>query len=153
MRTQERRQFPRLDVNVKIRYKILTNIEKHMLSDFDSYVGEARSKNISVDGVRILSESVIEPNTIIGLELFFPEQKAPIRALGRAVWSKPLGKQGEYYTGVEFVAIKDRYFDQMSQLMAEYVVNKYKINELQDRRGLIGILTHLFKRKKSGDVV
>lgn len=144
---EERRQYPRLDANVKVKYKILSDMEKRIFSDFDSYVMEARSKNISVDGVCINSGGYIPPHTVIALEIFFPEQKTPIRALGRVIWSKELKKGGGYYTGIDFIAIKERYFDQMSQVLAEYVVNKYKISEDIDRKNLIGLLTHLFKIK------
>jgi len=144
----ERRQFPRLDVKVTVKYKILTNMEKRIFADFESYVNEAQAKNVSVDGLCIITPNLLENHTIMALEMIFPEQKAPLRALGRVIWSKPDENTSGFCSGVEFVAIKDKSFDQMSQLIAEYVVDKYKIKEPASRKGLIELIAHLFKKEK-----
>ena len=145
---KERRKFPRLDLNVKVKYKVLSDVEKHVFQDFGSFVKDATSKDISVEGLCIKTAVQLDINTVVALDLYFPEISEPIRALGRVMWSKDIGGGSEYYCGVEFVAIKDKYFDQMTQLIAEYYVKKYSISTESDKESIKDIFLQLFRSSK-----
>ncbi|MBU2567431.1 MAG: PilZ domain-containing protein [Elusimicrobia bacterium] len=145
---KERRKFPRLDLNVSVKYKILSDIEKHVFQDFGSFVKDATSRDISVEGICIKTGVQLDLNTVVALDIYFPEISEPIRALGRVMWSKDMEGAGEFSCGVEFVAIKDKYFDQMTQLIAEYYVKKYSISTETDKEGIKDIFLQLFRSSK-----
>ncbi|MDI6641687.1 MAG: PilZ domain-containing protein [Elusimicrobiota bacterium] len=145
---KERRKFPRIDCKVKVLYKILTDEEKHMFLEFSDYVREAVSRNLSPEGLCIKTGRYLSPGSNLAVEIIFPEISEPVRALGRVIWSKDLESSGEFYSGIEFIAIKDRYFDEMSQLVANYFVEKYKIADDSDKKNLIQIFTQLFRQRK-----
>jgi len=145
---KDRRKFPRIDSKVKVIYKILTDEEKHMFLDFSDYAHEALSRNLSIEGLCIKTGKYLSPGSSIAVEIIFPEISEPVRALGRVIWSKDLESSGEFYSGIEFIAIKDKYFDEMSQIVANYFVEKYKISDELDKKNLIHVFTQLFRQRK-----
>jgi len=141
---EERRKFPRLNKSVKIRFKVLTDLERKIFPEFDTYVTLAKSKNISINGLCLESEQELLPNTIIGLEIFFPEVSQPIRALGKVIWSKKSESGSSFYSGIEFVAIKEKYFDQIAHTIADYFVRKYKLKDEEEKSNLMHIFLQFF---------
>lgn len=144
---KERRKYPRLDKQITVKYKILSDLERQMFTEFNTLVEEVKSRNISPGGICLKTVKQIAPGTIIALEIFFPELTQPVRALGNIIWSKDLEKTNEFYSGVEFIVMKDKYFDQMTQLIAEYYINKYKIVDKDDKQSLKKIFLQLFRKR------
>lgn len=144
---KERRKFPRLDKKVTIKYKILTDLERELLPDFQDLVQETVTRNISVQGVCIKTGHYVEPGKILGLEIQFPEIEEPIRGIGKIIWSKELYQKDEYYSGVEFIAMKEKHFDQLTELVAEYFIEKYKLKNETDKLNLKKIFLQFFRRK------
>jgi len=144
----ERRKFPRLDICVKIMHKVLTDLELKKFSNFGHYVNEAKSNNISMEGISIHTEEELPRDSIIALEMIFPQESQSVRGLGRVIWSLPSSKASGYDAGVEFIAMSDKHVDSMANLVSEYLINKYKIEESGDRKNLKEIFMHFFRRKK-----
>ena len=86
---KERRKFIRLDITIDIKYKILKIGKK----------GEAVSKNISGEGIRLSVDEEIPPASILLLEMKIPIYPESIIAKGIVVWSK------KTEIGVKFIKI------------------------------------------------
>ncbi len=80
-------------------------------------VRRALTKDIGAGGVCVITEQLLEPGTMVDLEMTLPDRTAPIRCSAEVVWSRPIGgprKEGyenpTAETGVKFVRIdpKDR---------------------------------------------
>ena len=102
--TRERRQFPRIKVELIVRYKILSIPEQ----EFD-----AKTKDIGGGGVCLITREQIEPGTILLVDIKFPRSNRPILATGRVIWHResslgpsPAGHV-RFDNGIEFLKISD----------------------------------------------
>ena len=86
---KERRKFIRLDATIDVKYKILKMGKK----------GEAVSKNISGEGIRLSVNEEIPPASILLLEMKIPVYPESIIAKGIVIWSK------KSEIGVKFIKI------------------------------------------------
>lgn len=91
---KERRKFIRLDTTIDIKYKILKMGKK----------GEAVSKNISGEGIRLSVDEEIPPASILLLEMKIPVYPESITAKGIVIWSKKSGIK-KFEIGVKFIKI------------------------------------------------
>lgn len=81
-------------------------------------VRRALTKDISPGGVCVVMEGVLEPGTMLEVELRLPDRARPITFTASVVWNRPLETPTTSYeipmteTGVTFVAIdpKERAF-------------------------------------------
>jgi uncharacterized protein (TIGR02266 family) len=62
------------------------------------------SKNISAGGVFLLADDPLPPETIVELEVMFPDLKEPIKATGEVVWNRIKDPRG---FAVKFTEISD----------------------------------------------
>lgn len=106
---EERRKFPRISVELFVRYKIL---------DTPAQAFEAQTKNISGGGVCLITREELKPGTIVAMDIRFPRSQEPVVVSGRVIWSdqsklgpSPAGHL-RFDNGIEFVQIseKDRNF-------------------------------------------
>jgi len=132
---KERRQFPRMTVELIVRYKILSAQER----------SDAKTKNISGGGVCLVSREKMQAGTFVALEIKFPKSKGPILAGGRVVWScesslglSPAGHR-RFDNGVEFVQIED--VDR--QRIAEHI--KSELEKAKREGWKIGLVTDISK--------
>lgn len=85
------RKCPRLPLDVEVDYK-----GRAM----------ARSRNISKEGICLVSEDRPEEGKILNLSFFLPPEKEPIKAYARVMWIKDAG---EHYCefGLKFWEIEE----------------------------------------------
>ena len=146
---KERRKYPRLDISVKIRHKILTDLELKMFPKFEHYVQEAQASNISVEGLCIKTEQELRTDMILGIEMFFPGATQIICGLGRVAWVAPSKTGSGFEAGIEFVAMKNKHVDEMANLVSEYLVEKYKLKDEEAKNNLKDLFRQLFRKKKN----
>ncbi len=91
---KERRKFIRLDATIDVKYKILKIGKK----------GEAVSKNISGEGIRLSIGEEIPPASILLLEMKIPVYPESIIAKGIVIWSKK-SEIKKFEIGVKFIKI------------------------------------------------
>lgn len=99
---REKREFPRVPVDVDVDYKIIDFL------DPDELAGQ--SKNISVGGICIIMLEKASPGTNLELNFLIPELNKKIKAKGTIAWTKEfsLGKTQDhkaYDAGIEFTDI------------------------------------------------
>ena len=101
---KERRKFPRITVELIVRYKILSPAEQQF---------EGTTKNISGGGVCLVAREQYTSGTVMAMEIKFPHSINPAVVKGRVVWSKesglgpsPAGRP-RFDNGIEFEEISD----------------------------------------------
>ena len=89
---EERRMFERFNVEFPVKFRNLnTNKE-----------GTGKIINISAGGgVMTVTKEDLQPSAPLEIQLFIPDNKDPLRANGKVIWSK-LIEPGVYTAGVQF---------------------------------------------------
>ena len=77
---QERRQFIRLPVRLNTRYTIVTTGER----------AGSLTKDTSGDGIGLFTEALINPGTVLNIEVKFPDRQQPVTFTGQVIWSGKL---------------------------------------------------------------
>ena len=85
----ERRENLRVDLTTKVKYQVLENPSKEVIS-----------QNISTGGLCILLDRKIAPRMIMELEFELPgKSKDPINAYAEVIW------QSNSHTGLKFISL------------------------------------------------
>jgi c-di-GMP-binding flagellar brake protein YcgR len=117
---EERRQSPRLNINLDVVYKMPNKADNLNRS------GNSSSKNISKSGVQLLLKEKFEKDTILLLEFELPGiLKKKLLAEGQVVWTREnqLDKENgirTFDTGIRFIQI-----DESAQKALSNYVNKH----------------------------
>ena len=132
----ERRKFPRIEKEIIVRYKILSTPEEQL---------DAKTKNISGGGVCLVTREKMNMETVVAMEIRFPQMNKPIVTTARVVWcsESKLGPNPaghiRFDNGIEFT--------QISEADREQII-KYVEVELKKEKGgdwKIGLVTNLGK--------
>jgi len=115
---EERRKFPRLDLNVEVNWK------RNSASPSVSAGNIANTKNISAGGVCLISDECLNVGQGLSLEIKLPGNRI-INAEGRVVWTDQFeiigGKyEKKYGVGVEFVDIKDEIRTEINKFILSF---------------------------------
>ncbi len=101
---KERRKFPRITVELIVRYKLLTAAEQQV---------NAATKDISAGGVCLITREEIKVGTRVAMEIKFPRSPNPVLIQGQVMWSNksrlglsPAGHV-QYNNGFEFTQMND----------------------------------------------
>ena len=102
---EEHRRFIRVTSRLNATFKIVKT----------GRVARALTKDIGTGGICFVTADILEPGTVVEVEMKLPDSEAPVRFLGEVAWSRPIGHAKSYEdptgeTGVKFVSIdpKDR---------------------------------------------
>ncbi len=133
---RERRKFPRIEMEIIVRYKILSTPEKQL---------HAKTKNISAGGVCLVTREKMKLETVVAMEIRFPKMKEPILITSRVIWCNesrlgpnPAGHM-RFDNGIEFT--------QISEADRQQII-KYVETELEKEKGRdwkIGLIRNLGK--------
>lgn len=92
---KERRKFKRFDAYMSVKYKISAQEEIN---------GISLSKDLSREGLKINSATLLEKGTILDMEITLPDDPRPIHTSGKVMWSRPSeGENQGYDQGVRIV--------------------------------------------------
>jgi c-di-GMP-binding flagellar brake protein YcgR len=112
---KEKREFARLDLNVKVDWKrtLVTSEPGQEFSD--------KTKNISAGGLCLVVYEKLDIGEILEIEMVLPS-KETIRAEGKVVWISEYEIEGEeeetiYDIGVQFVKISDKEREEISKFV------------------------------------
>ncbi len=117
---EERRQSPRLSINLDVVYKMPNK------ADNLNRPGNSSSKNISKSGIQLLLKEKFEKDTILLLEFELPGiLKKKLLAEGQVVWTRENPPEREngirtFDTGIRFIQI-----DEPAQRALSNYVNKH----------------------------
>ena len=123
----ERRKFIRFDLDANIKFKFLdkANVSENL---------NGKAKNLSAQGVCIVTEKEVPIDKDIELDISLPGKKDPVRVHGKAVWVQKIkgagkDKTGHFETGIEIYTVdKDDentllkyYCEQMVDNLSKYL--------------------------------
>ena len=95
---QERRKEGRIFEENKVKFRIASNPSQPQVSK--TYY--ALSRDISVGGIRILTEKYLPVGTKLRMELALLDSDKLINVVGKVIWTNSLYDNELYETGVEF---------------------------------------------------
>ncbi len=93
MEIPERRQAKRLRVNLPVTFHHLGDERQH---------AETVAKDISTTGLRMNTQTFMQPQTNLLIRLRFPEVNKVIEAAGRVAWSQRISFSDQYQAGLHF---------------------------------------------------
>ncbi|MCM8800535.1 MAG: response regulator [Candidatus Omnitrophica bacterium] len=93
----ERRVYQRLEVALEVDYR---------LKEKEAPFIHSLSKDISPDGIRIITQGELPPGCLLELLIRVPGYNEAFKATGKVIWNKVLqDRPGYYYAGIEFTEI------------------------------------------------
>ncbi|MBI5144693.1 MAG: PilZ domain-containing protein [Candidatus Omnitrophica bacterium] len=95
-RIEEKRRFPRIKIEVPLRYQIRGIPEMH----------HTIANNLSVGGLGFFSEQFIASSAILMLEVNILSRM--LNLIGRVAWASPLSHSNNYCMGIEFLELGTR---------------------------------------------
>ena len=119
----DRRRFPRLDVEVDVRYRIISGLSEGKAKKVERKFEKRQTRDISPLGVCIETGRHLPVDSILEMRFGFPEKSCT--GIGRVVWSRDIEDNGVYFTGVEFLAVDHGHIDQMANCIARYYFDEY----------------------------
>lgn len=99
------RKYPRLSINVDVKYEILS-------APFPK-TNKIGAKNLSAGGLCIMILEKVKVGTLLNFEFFLPDSDTPIMATGKVVWVEEFAIYStetyvSYDCGVEYVDINSQ---------------------------------------------
>jgi c-di-GMP-binding flagellar brake protein YcgR len=100
---EDKRRFIRLNALVDVVYHKISPQEKEKIS---------LTKNISKGGICLIAYEELKKSDMLDLKIFLPEDKKPIHAIGKIVWSKSfiigdISSGKRFDLGIEFIDITE----------------------------------------------
>jgi hypothetical protein len=86
----DRRIFARIPISLPIRF-LAYGQEKECM---------AKTVDISANGIGLVCEEKLSPQTSLEMWLELPENRSPFYTRGEVIWSHPSADRAEYRTGV-----------------------------------------------------
>jgi len=105
----EKRRARRLKVGLPVTF--------HQISASKRF-GETITKDISMTGLRMDTDSFFQPNSNIIIKLRFPEVNKVIEVVAKVVWSQTAPRSDQFQTGVEFSEINPMF----KKWLEEYIL-------------------------------
>ncbi len=101
----EKRKYVRLDVKTRINLRP----EGRNGRNEDVIPVKATSENISIDGMRFISDCKLTPGAKMRVEIFLENDTDPVHIQGRVVWSDKVkagkGAKASYESGMRLLTI------------------------------------------------
>ena len=115
---EERRRFVRLSTLVKVEYAVIGKSSEELSSS---------TKNISLGGICLFLDDMVDMGTILELKMFIAQESLPINAMGKVVWIEEFGlgeedKRKHIEAGIEFIRISDADRERLSQYIFKSLV-------------------------------
>ncbi|MFC1889754.1 PilZ domain-containing protein [Thermodesulfobacteriota bacterium] len=141
---KERRRYPRIKKRVPIRHRLLSKISTTDFDNLERKVAHCYTRDFSHRGICIKTGEKISPGTVLELVIEFPEQ--PIKVVAKIVWSKDIENPGEFYSGMDYIAVADDQLNLMTQIVAESLI---EANQEGEKTGMVKLkqtLIHLLSK-------
>ena len=90
----QQRRFPRVGIKVPVRYQMRGYPQ----------IGNTLSEDISIQGVRMLGERYVVPETALDLQINLKAHV--IRVTGKIAWSNVIPRSDRHHMGIEFLEVE-----------------------------------------------
>jgi len=97
----DRREFIRFDFDANIKFRFFDKIDENV---------RGKAKNLSAEGVCIVTEKEIPRDKDVELDIYLPGKKKPVRVHGSVVWTHKIKSTGKktasrFETGIKLYTI------------------------------------------------
>ncbi len=115
----ERRRFARFDLGASVKYRFFDNIDDNM---------KGKAKNLSAEGVCIVTERELARERDIELDISLPGKKRPVRVKGKIAWTheiKGVDKSfpARYEAGIKLYTVDKNDENSLLKYYCEQVVD------------------------------
>ncbi|MBL7071614.1 MAG: PilZ domain-containing protein [Candidatus Omnitrophica bacterium] len=86
----ERRRFVRFDLNANVKFRFFDNIDEGI---------KGKAKDLSAEGVCIVTETELPIDKDIEIDISFPGRKRPVRVRGKTAWVYEIKRPDKKKTG------------------------------------------------------
>jgi len=104
---EERRKFFRGKTYIPVNYQLKSRVTS----------GATLSRDISEDGIQLLSEEFFPQNTEFVLKINLPNITKMVSAVGRVVWALRLPHSERYQLGLKFIEMNDMHRKDVSDYL------------------------------------
>ena len=121
----ERRRFIRFDLDANIKFRLLENMDDNI---------KGKAKNLSAEGLCIVTDREIPRDKDVELDLYLPGKKRTVRVHGKVMWTQKIkgtdkNKADHFEAGIKlYMADKDDentllkyYCERMIDSLSEYL--------------------------------
>ena len=111
----DKRRHPRVQVELPVKYKLINQSEEALqLQQHRRSHRQGASRDVSVEGLCLMTEQTLEKGDILKIEVQLPEEPHPVRAFSEVVWTAE-SESGEpkHVSGIYFMALRDEDAERM----------------------------------------
>ncbi len=116
----EKRKHPRIRITLPVEFKVINeNDAAYQTLEIEFHQQEGNSKNISSEGLFLVSDRYLEKGDILKIEMTLPDDEKQVRAFAEIVWVSDHGlAEGKHGAGLFFMALRDEDADRIGRLVA-----------------------------------
>jgi PilZ domain len=116
----DKRKHPRVKLQIPVKFKLVNESEVVALLEQKKMIKTGDSKDVSADGLFLVSEHLLVPGDIVRLDVVLPHEAKPIRAFSEVVWCSDAGlPEGKHGSGIYFMALREEDKDRMHRFITE----------------------------------
>ena len=117
----ERRKYPRFELKLEAKYKVMSDEEIHKLG---------RTRNISAEGICFESEEKLDEGVHVELKVDLGDNRPPVSIIGEIRWFKEMkDAKKKYISGLKLIDIPKSdegrflkyYCDRMVEKLSDYL--------------------------------
>ncbi len=116
----DKRKHPRIKVTIPVQFKVINETDEALIAlEEKKILLSGRSKDVSAEGLFLISDRFLEKGDILKLEVVLPEEPKPVRAFSEVIWLSDHGLQeGKHGAGIYFMALRDEDADSIGRFVA-----------------------------------
>ncbi len=107
---QERRQFPRVNANFVVSYRI-----KEIRDGYDL----SQTKNVSQGGILLTTNREFKKGIFLAMTIRFPLVRQKIEVTGEVVSSRQIVRNLIYETRIKFLDLNEEFFTKLGEFIEE----------------------------------
>lgn len=116
----DKRKHPRIKVTIPVQFKVINETDEALVAlEEKKILLSGRSKDISAEGLFLISDRFLEKGDILKLEVDLPDEHKPVRAFSEVIWVSDHGlSEGKHGAGIYFMALRDEDADSIGRFVA-----------------------------------
>lgn len=116
----DKRKHPRIKVIIPVEFKVINETDEAMIAlEEKKVLLSGRSKDVSAEGLFLISDRFLEKGDILKLEVNLPDEPKPVRAFSEVIWVSDHGlPEGRHGAGIYFMALRDEDADAIGRFVA-----------------------------------
>jgi hypothetical protein len=117
----DKRRHPRIKIQIPVKFQVINRSEEVMALLEQKRIPRAGdSKDVSAEGLFLISEQHLAKGDILKIEVVLPEESHPVRAFSEVVWTSDEGMPfGQHGSGIFFMALRDEDSEKIQRFVSK----------------------------------